>query len=243
MAYTRNDYGAYKTNTSGKVLSYAKVFGFMLLLLAISAGICCGTGALLEAFVPDAIDRANIMVGITFGSAILSIVMSFVMQLAFLKKGKSAFGAVLLYAISNGLLLSSFSIYLPWQILGGAFGITALIFGLMALCAFLCRKINLNIVALIASFLLGGAGLMILFSWIFCLIFPAIAFEVCAIYMVVSFAAIMMITMVDIWRINQIVELGADNNNLSLYCAVTLYVDFIQIFIRVLWFLIMSSRR
>ncbi len=242
MAYTRNDYGAYKTNTSGKVLSYAKVFGFMLLLLAISAGICCGTGALLENLIVDEIERANAMLIITFSSAILSIVMSFVMQFAFLKKGKSAFGATLLYAISNGLLLSSFSIYLPWQVLGGAFGITALIFGLMAFCAFLCRKINLNIIALIASFLLGGAGLMILFSWIFCLFIPGLAFEVCAIYMVVSFAAMMLITLFDIWRINQIVELGADNNNLSLYCAVTLYIDFIQIFIRVLWFIIMSSR-
>ena len=61
------------------------------------------------------------------------------------------------------------------------------------------------------------------------------------IYWIVSFAlfaAMMFITIFDIWNIKKICEKGEMSTNLELYCAFTLYVDFIYILIRVLYFLI-----
>ena len=57
------------------------------------------------------------------------------------------------------------------------------------------------------------------------------------------FAAVMFITIFDIWNIKKICERGAMSNNLALYCAFTLYVDFIYLLIRVLYFLIIIFGR
>jgi len=46
----------------------------------------------------------------------------------------------------------------------------------------------------------------------------------------------MLITIFDVWRVKKIAQRGEQTNNVALFCAFNLYVDFIYIFIRVLSF-------
>ncbi|MDD3841246.1 MAG: hypothetical protein PHI75_00800, partial [Bacilli bacterium] len=60
------------------------------------------------------------------------------------------------------------------------------------------------------------------------------------------FVAMLLITMYDVWRIQQIANRGGESNNLALYCAFSLYVDFMYILMRLIFILIRifgSSRR
>ena len=44
------------------------------------------------------------------------------------------------------------------------------------------------------------------------------------------------------YRIRKIAEGGSGSNNLALYCALNLYSDFIVIFLRVLYFVLIASK-
>ena len=52
------------------------------------------------------------------------------------------------------------------------------------------------------------------------------------------FVLIMLVTFVDLYRMKKIADSGQMSNNMSLYFAFIMYTDFINIFIRVLYFLI-----
>lgn len=81
--------------------------------------------------------------------------------------------------------------------------------------------------------LLMGSGILILVN---------LLMHSSTLYWVISFAifaAMMFITIFDIWNIKKITERGEMSTNLELYCAFTLYVDFIYILIRIIYFLIL----
>ena len=61
----------------------------------------------------------------------------------------------------------------------------------------------------------------------------------------VIFGIIFVITAIDINRVKKIAEMGgfSSNTNLAIYCAYTLYVDFINIFLRVLYYVMVSKSR
>ena len=91
------------------------------------------------------------------------------------------------------------------------------------------RQLNIGI-----GFFLG-AGILSLIGFVLALTGALGAYM--HLYWIISllaFAAMMFITIWDMWRIKQIAEQGAMNDNLALYCAFNLYVDFIYILIRIL---------
>ena len=59
------------------------------------------------------------------------------------------------------------------------------------------------------------------------------------------FGIIFVITAIDINRVKKIAEMGgfSSDTNLAIYCAYTLYVDFINIFLRVLYYVMVSKSR
>ena len=137
----------------------------------------------------------------------------------------------IIYAVLVGVLFSSLTIFVDWRVIGMAFGITAGIFLLMSLIA-IFTKGNLAPLAMMAIGLFIGGGILALLNWI-------LRSEM--IYWIVSFvifAAIMFITMFDIWRAKKITENGQADQNISYYLAFMMYVDFINIFIRILYFLL-----
>ena len=137
-----------------------------------------------------------------------------------------------------GLALSSLVIFLPWEILGITFLITAVMFGVMFLISYFSKG-SLHFLAVTGIGLFMGAGILSLIGVVLALTGALGAYM--HLYWIISllaFAAMMFITIWDMWRIKQIAEQGAMNDNLALYCAFTLYVDFIYLFMRILRFVI-----
>lgn len=214
--------------------SLAKVFGYMFIGLLITSVVAFIAGAIFGHWLSvDPNTAAEVMIWVLMGSAIATIILSFV--IAFSLKRKSVYAMLipmLLYVVLFGILLSSFTIYLDWWLLASAFGITCLIFGLMTLISVFAK--NMKGALVVGIGLIIGASLISVFNLIMMLAFPQ-AFQ--SIYWLVSlgfFAGMMFITMFDIWRIKQICAQGEMSENLALYCAFVLYADFIYILIRIL---------
>ena len=223
-----------KVKTSSGVLSFAKVFLYMFLGLAITTAVAFGMGATLFYSVQNGADPdfvTNVGLGLTIGSAVALFILMIVIQFVFLRGKHSILVPALIYCVLMGVVLSWFTILVDWRLLGMAFGITAGIFLLMTLIAALTRG-NLSPLLMVGFGLLIGSGILALINWIIgsTMIYWIVSFAI--------FAAIMFITLFDIWNIKKICEKGAMNTNLELYCAFTLYVDFIYILLRVLYFLI-----
>ena len=133
-----------------------------------------------------------------------------------------------------GLLLSELVLFVPWPILGITFVITAGVFGIMFLISYISKG-SLNFLGVLGLGLFIGAGIISLVGWI--LLLTGVLGDYMTLYWIVSlltFAAIMFITIWDMWRIKKIAEGGEMSDNLVLYCAFILYVDFIYLFMRIL---------
>ncbi|MBO4856289.1 MAG: Bax inhibitor-1 family protein [Bacilli bacterium] len=223
--------------------SLVKVFGYMFAGLLITTIVMFGLSALYthlfsvgNGFIDSEIDFSNNVAVLSLLIAMIVsfiglIVLSFVVP-SMLHRGKhSILVPSILYSVLMGVALSTLAIFIPWYLLGVTFGITAVIFGLLALIALLSRG-RLNGLLIVGMGLILGAALISLFLWIL-----TFFIEVTWLFWVVSlavFAGMMLITIWDVARIKNIAQEGEMNNNLSLYCAYILYNDFIHIFIRVL---------
>ncbi len=213
-------------------LSFAKIFFYMFLGLALTTGVAFGVGALLAYKCPDLETFRNVYLGLMIGSAVTLVIMTFVINLVFLRGRHSILIPAIIYCVLMGVLLSSFPIFIDWKILGMAFGITSGIFLLLTLIAVISKG-NMSPLLMLSFGLFMGSGILILVN---------LLMRSSTLYWVISFAifaAMMFITIFDIWNIKKITERGEMSTNLELYCAFTLYVDFIYILIRVIYFLIL----
>lgn len=213
-------------------LSFAKIFFYMFLGLALTTGVAFGVGALLAYKCPDLETFRNVYLGLMIGSAVTLIIMTFVINLVFLRGRHSILVPAIIYCVLMGVLLSSFPIFIDWKILGMAFGITSGIFLLLTLIAVISKG-NMSPLLMLAFGLFMGSGILILVN---------LLMRSSTLYWIISFAifaAMMFITIFDIWNIKKITERGEMSTNLELYCAFTLYVDFIYILIRIIYFLIL----
>ncbi len=217
---------------SSGTLSFAKIFFYMFIGLALTTGVAFGVGAILVYKCPDVQTFRNVYLGLMIGSGIALILMTFIINLVFLRGKHSILVPAIIYCLLMGTLLSSFTIFIDWRLLGMAFGITSGVFLLMTLLA-VFTKGNMSPLAMLGIGLLMGSGILILVN---------LLVRSSTLYWVISFAvfaAMIFITIFDIWNIKKITERGEMSTNLELYCAFTLYVDFIYILIRVIYFLLL----
>ena len=219
--------------------SLAKIFGYMFAGLFITAAIALGLGVLLDYLLLSEgtlTDTALlIFLIILIVSSVALIVMSFVVPLVVAKGKHSVLVPAIIYSVLMGVMLSAITAFIPWYLLGITFGVTSLMFGLMALIALLSKS-RLNGLAIVAIGLVTGAMVMSLIIFVLMLT-GVMTGEMVWLYWVISLVmlvAIMLITIWDIARIKQIAQQGEMTRNLSLYCAFILYNDFIHVFIRVL---------
>lgn len=223
---------------ASSTLSLAKVFGYMFAGLFIT-----GLIAFILAFIFDNWARTggeqalNTLFGLMIISSIGVVILSFVISFSMRKTSvKSTLIPIIIYCVLMGVMLSTFVLFLDWRLLGGAFLATSLIFGIMSLISLLSKG-NLSGLAVVGMGLIFGSMIISLFTWFLSIISPA-TFE--TFYWIITFmmfAGMMFITMWDIYRIKKIAEEGELHGNVSLYCAFQLYVDFIYIFIRMVYFL------
>ena len=241
------------TDKQSKGAFLTKVFGMMFLCLAITTVVAAGLGYgflyLLKSTATDGVYNSNLISGMLVTlivSAIALLIMSFVLPITFARGRHNILVPLIIYVVLMGVLLSCFTWLFEPIILVEAFGITTLIFGLMALLGFLSKgKVaGLGVVML---GLLIGAGLLALANWLM-MLFGGVSETNVMLLWIVSFAIfafLMLMTIWDVARISKIAEQGSNSgNNLIYYCSYILYSDFIAILIRVIYYLaIITGRR
>lgn len=237
---------------SSAVFSIAKVFGYMFIGLLITSVIAFGLGAYFGMVLfKDATDvdtklqatAAVVLIVLLITSIIAILVLSFVVPIVAIRGHHNVLVPAILYSVFMGIFLSSLTLFIDWSLLGVTFGITALVFGLMALIAFLSKS-RLNGLAIAAIGLFVGAGVLSLTLFLL-MLFGVFSGYLYWVISLLTFAAVMLITIWDMARIKYIAQKGELTKNVSLYCAYILYNDFIVIFLKILRFvvLIFGNRR
>jgi FtsH-binding integral membrane protein len=178
------------------------------------------------------------------GAWIVALVDSIAMPFVSRKTGKAPWIGYILYALCIGigfsfLLLAGFS----YQLIGEAFGLTALVFLAMFLVGYFA-KVNLSPLAFVGISLLLGVFLVSLFWGVFIWIAgytATLLFD----YLIslVIIVAMMLFIAYDANRMAQIAEQGMTTTNTALYCAFQLYGDFIVLFVRILYVLLATRSR
>lgn len=233
-----------------KGLFLSKVYGMMFLCLLITTVVAAGLGYGLMYFFVNATAEvaANIMTGMIIGiivSAVALLVMSFVLPITFIRGKHNIIVPLMIYVVLMGVLLSMFTWAFEPIILVESFGITALVFGIMALLGHLSKG-KVAGIGIIMLGLILGAGILSLVNFVMIMI-GGIKPENVMISWIVSlavFAFLMFMTMWDVARINQIANKGMNSgNNLVYYCAYILYSDFIALLVRVIYYVALFSRR
>jgi FtsH-binding integral membrane protein len=234
------------TDKKEKGLLLTRVFAYMGLGLLVTAVVAVVSGY----FFSVGID-ANTESGINtyYTSIIIAAISLFILMLLIhflvMRKGWNMWPWYIAYAVAMGVMLSTFTMFIPYYVLGITFGITCLCFASMAISGYIAKG-NLTIVGFLGmGFLVGALGLSLLNV----ILYFALGTEWSSLYLIVSilsFVGIMLITCFDVWNITKMIASGNMSPNLSLYCAFSLYTDFIYLFIRILYFVMLvlgKSRR
>ena len=226
-----------------RALNMVKVYGYLFLALLFTGGIAFGVGYLFTLWIiANEQQAAGGMIAILIASAIGLLILSFVVHGVAFRNRHSVLPYYIAYVTLMGVLLSTFTMFIDWRILGIAFGITSIVIGLDALIA-LFAKSNFNWVAMMGISMLLGAGIVFFFSWLMIFLFPTVFGPILYLIDFIVFVAILLLTFVDIVRITRIAEQGDMSTNLALYCSFIIYTDFIYIFIRIVYYIAMFSNR
>lgn len=241
-SYKNNNEAVIDTSSTSRSNSYsiAKVFGWMFLWLAITSVVALGLGYAMNVVMNNLLNGVagseDVMIGFLVAmviSAIAVLVLTIVIQIVFLRKGRSILVPAIIYSILMGVLCSTFTFMLPWWLLGISFAITCALFGIMSLIALLAKQ-KLNGLAIAGMGLFFGALMMSGFMLIVMLLFPQY-YE--WYYWIISLAllcGVVLTTIYDISRIKTLAAQGALTKNLSMYLGFTLYCDFMYILIRII---------
>jgi len=234
-----------------------KVYAYMGIGLLITVVVAASVGILMYLWLYGTLDASAVvshditpnenavttLFVLMIVSSLAILGMSFFISFRYIRAQRSLLLPAVIYCVIMGLLLSSFVVLLPWEVLLISFGITSLIFGIMWLIATLTKG-SLQPLAMVGFGLLFGSMLIGLVGWLFLLTGWLEGYM--NIYWIVSFATfagMMFITMWDMWRIKQIARSGEMNDNLALFCAYRLYNDFIYILMRVIYLVARSYKR
>lgn len=224
----------------------SKVYGYMAIGILISAVVAFLAALGFQAWFNTSPSETvyttyiYVMIASFVGLIITSVVISFIS----LKGKRSIIVPAIIYSVLMGVVFSEFVLFVDSYIVGTAFAITAMTFAIMYFIGKVAK--NLSWVGNLGYGLFFGAMMMSLFFLLLYFVAPGALTPFAIILDSVIFVAILLITMFDVWRIQQIANRGAQSNNLALYCAFSLYVDFMYILMRLIFILIRlfgSSRR
>lgn len=215
-----------------KPITLTAIFGWMALALAVTSAVAIGIYLLLG----FGILPPDLYMPLMVGSMVGYFVVFFIINRRVMRQSeKSVLTPFLIYAGMMGVMLSSIMIFTAIDIIILAFLVSSLLFGAMAAYGAITKQ-NLTVMGSIASMAFIGAFIMfpILWFWYNETLYWIITF--------VMFGAIMLITAYDTWLIQRQIEAGGMTKNMAIYFALRLYINFINIFIRVVIFLSASRR-
>jgi len=218
--------------------SFGKVFLYMFIYLAITAGVAFGVGYLINYLYAKSLlaggngeDVLMTYVYAMCGGFVLLIILSVIINAVVIKGKRSVLIPSIIYSIVMGAVMSFIVIFVnDWTLIGMAFGITSGIFLIMAIIAMISKDNFRPMLSLGMGLMIGG----IILTLVNLLLHSE------TIYWIVSFAlfaSVMFVTMYDMKTIYRISTQGDYSKNVSYYCAFVIYVDFINIFIRILYYL------
>ena len=220
------------TTSSGSKFIGA-TFLYMTIALVITFGVVAALGSVLKfgLYNGSAFELETFFTFFIVALVLYIPVMLWV-HIAACRNGRTVGPAFFIYSIVMGVLLSPIALYDFW-ILVISFGSTCLAFAIMALIAW-TSKSNMAKLAVFGFGLLIGTVILSLVNLIFYFIAPETYTILYAVVSFLFFFAIILLTIVDLKRVQQIAESGTGTKNIALLCALNLYVDFIYIFIRIL---------
>lgn len=223
------------------------VFGYLFLGLLITAATCFGFSYFIAARYNNngtlTQEGFNIVAISAISSLVACYIITFINSIYSMKTGKAPWVGYFLYALLMGVVFSVILLAgIPFELIGEALGITALSMLLMFVIGHFSK---INWAPWIMGFALFFLGIFLLgaFWLLIYLIRPAafvwldvgISFAICAFCLV--------IVAFDASRIAKIAARGEGNRNLALFCAFDLYSDFIALFVRILYLLLIFSGR
>jgi FtsH-binding integral membrane protein len=138
-----------------------------------------------------------------------------------------------LYSGSMGVILSTLPFAYPIELIGTAFGVSALVFGIFAYYGATTKTSLLGVgqftlVAFMGLILLSLVNLFIgsvSVDWF-------ISFGI--------FGVVLLMVAYQVWYVKQISDSGDISNSQAMYLAFSLYISFINIFLRILRFIAVS---
>lgn len=232
----------------------AKCFGYMSLGLAISALVAFLASLLFvyvlswtsdpsTGVVSDAAYVGYLAVMIVSGIGLL--IDGIVVNAVIAKNKRSAWAPYIIYCVLMGILLSSLLIAgISFYTIAETFLLTSFAFLAMFLIGYF-SKANLNVFGMI----LGMVAMMLLLSasfWGIMVLITGNSFLYYLYDMVVSGVVMLvsiLVVAIDAYNIKRLLANGEGMKNLALFCAYEMYCDFIVIFLRVLYILMLSGGR
>lgn len=221
--FSSNTYQVNRDDTVQVVIS--KTFLFMFLALIISAVSAFWT--VTSEFYVNIFTNDILFYGLLIGEVVLVIVAETTMKKNLVLPSALLFIA---YSVVNGMTLSSILLVYTMESIFSIFLIAAIIFGVMAVFGFVTKRdlnalgtigmmglLGVIIVSIVNIFILKSNGLSILLS-------------------AVGLAIFIGLTAYDLQKIKEMARnnVATSNNVLALYGALILYLDFINIFLKLL---------
>lgn len=219
---------------------FSKVFGVMFISLLLSALVSYGFAYWFASAINSGNDSLAVqLIYVMYAAAFGVLVMALILPRVFARGRHSILPSYIIYCLLFSVIISVLFVCYDLEILSITFAVTSGIFGIMAVLGALFKGNIKSINVVIVGLFLGALALALInvfrqsdeISWI-------VSFVV--------FAAILFVTISDVAMVKNILQNGYANNsnNLVIYCSFLLYTDFINIFIRLVYYLaILSSKK
>jgi FtsH-binding integral membrane protein len=218
---------ANETSTTSPLV---KVFAWMAVALGVTALMALGV---FFAFASGLISD-DLFAGLMIGSAITLMISYFWFLFGSLRRGEGNPSIpFFLYSGSMGVILSTLPFAYPIELIGTSFGVSALVFGIFAYYGATTKTSLLGVgqftlVAFMGLILLSLVNLFIgsvSVDWF-------ISFGI--------FGVVLLMVAYQVWYVKQISDTGDISNSQAMYLAFSLYISFINIFLRILRFIAVS---
>jgi FtsH-binding integral membrane protein len=176
----------------------------------------------------------DLFAGLMIGSAITLMISYFWFLFGSLRRGEGNPSIpFFLYSGSMGVILSTLPFAYPIELIGTSFGVSALVFGIFAYYGATTKTSLLGVgqftlVAFMGLILLSLVNLFIgsvSVDWF-------ISFGI--------FGVVLLMVAYQVWIVKQISDSGDISNSQAMYLAFSLYISFINIFLRILRFIAVS---
>lgn len=227
----QQEYGYSEVRSEASALG--RVFGWMGLALALTAFMSFGVFLGLVSGVINEATMSTLLIGsgiVLFGSYLY-------FMFSGIRYGRgNALIPFVLYAGSFGVLLSTLPLAYPIDLIGTAFFTSALVFGAFAWYG-ATTKTNLFGMGQFAMIALFGAIILSIFN----IFIGSVGFD--WILSFVIFGAVLLLVAYQVWIVRQLALSGEMTRNQEITAAFSLYISFMNIFLRILRYLAMSRRR